>query len=135
MSRAFNRLVARLLLAALLFAQGALVAYACPGLTPALAVNPGISERAAMPADCAQMGDMSAMDGSTPNLCVAHCQLGQQSTDHPDAPSLPPVMRNALYVATADPALPGSAQRAFACARTASSTAPPHSILHCCFRI
>jgi len=64
------------LVALLLFAQWATAAYACPRL--ASDATPGTSAiaMASMP-DCA--GRMPAMDPEQPQLCKAHCELGQQS--------------------------------------------------------
>ena len=97
-------LIARWLLAALLFAQGALAAYACPALTSALDSSAAIAQAAAMPADCDRMNQAGpmALDLDAPNICLAHCQSGQQSHDHPEAPTALPVMDNVLIVAVSD---------------------------------
>jgi hypothetical protein len=115
---------------ALLFAQGAVAAYACPALKTALAAS--AAQEAAMPADCEHMG---RMDEATPNLCVAHCQLGQQSADSQPAPTVPPVLPNVLVVALADPAALESNGRLQASECFPAAASPPHAILHCCFRI
>ena len=88
-----------------------------------------------MPADCEQVGQMAAKDLDTPNLCIAHCQSGQQSNVHSDAPTVLPVMASILIVALSDPNAHASSGRANAPERITAAASPPHTILHCCFRI
>ena len=75
------------LIAVLLFTQLATAAYACPQLAPAPA--DAVAAMAAM-ADCD--GNMPAsMDPDQPQLCKAHCEVGQTSVNSqaaaPDAPA------------------------------------------------
>ncbi len=130
-----RRFVCRLLLGALLFMQGAVAAYACPALAGALDQLPTANQLAAMPTDCAQTGQMSAMDVATPNLCLAHCQSGQQSSDHPQAPTVQPVAFSVLVVALPESKLQASSERIAAFGHVPFAAGPPHSILHCCFRL
>ena len=130
MKAKYRQVMARLLIGALLFAQGAVAAYACPGLTSAIAssfVDPPAAEN--MPTDCDQMDTM------TPNLCTAHCQFGLQNVDQQQAPSAPPVMFSILYVEIPDSTAVSSFGRISASERTTVADSPPHTILHCCFRI
>ncbi|MEO6566255.1 MAG: hypothetical protein ABIO63_09485 [Casimicrobiaceae bacterium] len=135
MHRTTIQIVSRLLLAVLLFAQGAVSAYACPALTAAMDQTVAATSTAAMPADCGQMDSMPAMDVNSPNLCLAHCQAGQQSNGQVDAPAVPPVVASILVVDLPDPKGLASAGRAFAVDHITAAASPPHTILHCCFRI
>src|SRR3954465_14595226 len=72
----FKRLIARVSVTAVLFAQLAVAAYACPaveGPSAAIAAASADAMRAAMPG--CEMNDASG----TPNLCLQHCQAGDQS--------------------------------------------------------
>lgn len=134
MSRATRLSVSRLLLIVLLFAQGAVAAYACPSLTAKIAAT-AVSQPVAMPVDCNHMGKMAAMDVDTPNLCLAHCQNGQQISDPSDSPTMPPIVASVLVVALPDQAAFATAGRPYVSERITAAASPPHAILHCCFRI
>ena len=72
----FKRLIARVSVAAVLFTQLAIAAYACPAVEGPAAVIAAASAdamRAAMPG--CEMNDGAV----TPNLCLQHCQAGDQS--------------------------------------------------------
>ncbi len=125
-----KRFVCRLLLGVLLFTQGVLAAYACPGWTG----DPDQS-LAAMPANCDQMGSKTAMDADTPNLCLAHCLSGQQSNDHPHAPTVQAVMISVLTIELPDLKAQAASGRAAIVEPVPVAASPPHTILHCCFRI
>lgn len=142
MTRSFLRSVSRLLIGVLLLAQMAVSAYACPALAVtktqmALAVagdQPGMSADAGVQTmtDCAGMA--GGMDPSFPNLCAEHCHQGTQSDQAPTL-TVPAVLLSALYV-TAFALEPAAAPRPAADATSALVAAsPPHTILHCCFRI
>ena len=127
MSRQVLRTLCRVLIGAVLWAQLAIAAYACPGLSPA-------SLAEAMPCEDMAMPMGSALDQAFPNLCAAHCHQGQQSDQVPGL-TVPAVLWVALY---AMPPAPGPlvAPRPRAEAVHARAGAPPpHAILHCCFRI
>ncbi len=126
-----KRSVCRLLLGALLFTQGALAAYACPASFDA----PDQKLAAAMPADCDQKGPKSGMDADTPNLCLAHCQSGQQSNDHPYTPTVQAVMINVLTIELPDLKAQAASGRTAIVERVPVAASTPHTILHCCFRI
>jgi hypothetical protein len=81
--RAFHRLVAKIGIAAVLFTQLAVAAYACPVLT---GPNHNMS---ALVADNthASMPGCEKADAGSPNLCLQHCQAGAQSAQ--SAPQLP----------------------------------------------
>ncbi|HQR10928.1 MAG TPA: hypothetical protein PLW68_06310 [Casimicrobiaceae bacterium] len=118
----------------LLFAQGAVAAYACPSLT-AKGVPYSASQPVPMQVDCNHMGKAAAMDVNTPNLCLAHCQNGQQISDPSESPTMPPIIASILVVALADPAALGTAGRTYVYERITAAASPPHTVLHCCFRI
>ena len=147
-STALKRLICRVLIGVLLFAQFAVAAYACPGGPQSLSHAVGRTTAASAPmadspADLAQPphaamsgqsgGEQGAMDPLLPNLCIEHCKFGQQKPDHSPAPALSPVLLTALYTL---PALDRPV-RVRAAAPAPDSPAPgdpPHSILHCCLR-
>ena len=133
MTRSWLRTVARGLVGVMLFAQMAIAAYACPALSSAGAAEMQMPASFAVPMpDCDAM--TGAMDPSAANLCAEHCKSGQQS-DQASTLSVPAVLLSVLY-ATAlvtEPALPPRAAAASISALVAAS--PPHTILHCVFRI
>lgn len=142
MRKGFLRSVAQLLIGCLLFSQLAVAAYACPG-TPAQMSVAGSAEADAgkasmdvasqsMP-NCEDMA-MGALDPQNSNLCAEHCKFGQQS-DQASTLTVPAAMLMALYFA---PLVPVPMARLHPAAATPSAlvaTSPPHTILHCCFRI
>ena len=133
MTRSWLRTIARGLVGVLLFAQMAIAAYACPAVSVAGAAEMRVSAMpaAAMP-DCGVM--TGAMDPSAANLCAEHCKFGQQS-DQASTLTVPAVLLSVLY-ATAlvtEPALPPRVAAASLSALVAAS--PPHTILHCVYRI
>jgi hypothetical protein len=148
MTRRFLRLVCQGLIGVLLFAQMAVAAYACPALSSTASMDMQMSSAGAsggdlrdiaMPAasrpvaDCADMA--GPMDGPDANLCAEHCHYGQQSHQVP-ALTVPVALLTALYVTPLVPE-PISTPRlvAAAAAGMLAAAAPPHAILHCCFRI
>ena len=91
--RAFQRLVAKIGIAAVLFTQLAVAAYACPALTGADDSMP-----AAMADDMqAAMLSCEELDVSNPNLCLQHCQAGSQSMQTTQL-SIPPAATIRLTV-------------------------------------
>ena len=115
MTRRVRSFSALLALLALLFAQIAVAAYACP-----------------MAGDC---GGMS-LDSQQPALCQAHGLQGDQSLDKPSPPLPDPVAATrvpALPGALLDPAIPiASSPLQSLLSRV---TAPPLAVRHCCLRI
>jgi hypothetical protein len=148
------RSVCRVLIGAVLIAQMAVSAYACPGLSPGASMNASmnaamnppmpsaasIDSAANAPAvsndrhagDCAGMA--GPMDPEFTNLCAEHCRQGQQS-DQAATLSVPAVLLTALYTTPLAPE-PAAAPRTAANTTSAlAAAAPPLAILHCCFRI
>ena len=128
MPRKYRQFVARLVLAALLFAQGAVSAYACPGSTDSVTPPAAVE---AMPG----CDEMTRLDPVVPNLCLAHCQSGDQTFDHSSQLIAAPALLPALVVSLFDPATSQASGRASSSQGLTAARPPPHSILHCCFRI
>jgi len=81
--RALHRLVAKIGIAAVLFTQLAVAAYACPVL---MEPDHNMSARKTAAGHAAMPGCEKA-DAGNPNLCLHHCQAGTQSVE--SAPQLP----------------------------------------------
>jgi hypothetical protein len=110
---------------ALLFAQWSVAAYACP--SPAAPAADMM-----MAADCEGMA--SRLDPASPNLCAEHCQFGEQS-DQLRIPTAPTVALISLYVVPLVSALAEPSQLTIVSSGLLAARPPPHTILHCCFRI
>lgn len=147
---ALKRLICRVLIGVLVSTQFAIAAYACPGFGQAgpehaaMSGSPG-SAAAELVSMIDSAGDAaagapgqpqhSALDPMLPNLCMAHCQYGQQSAEHTPAPALAPVLLTALYTLPALDRTTAAGGRAAAPAGGPPvAVDPPHAILHCCLR-
>jgi hypothetical protein len=132
MKVAIRQGIGRMLMAAIVFAQISVAAYACPGQPKldAAAIIETVS--ADMPGDCNHM--TRALDRDAPNLCAAHCHNDEQSSNHAAVPDLPPGLFSTLYWLTA--ATPATCPHSAPCDLVLhAALSPPHAILHCCFRI
>lgn len=110
---------------ALLFAQLSVAAYACPSTAkPAADVMMGM--------DCEGMAGQ--LDTASPNLCAEHCQYDSQS-DQLRTPTAPLVALVSLYVVPLTSTSREPSQLSIASSGLLAARAPPHTILHCCFRI
>lgn len=129
-NRRHRLLTALVALASMLFMQLALAAYVCPGAGSASAQVAAMA-KSGMP--CAQ-SMQPGMDEQQPNLCLAHCQVGQQSADKYELPS--PVAMSALPVAfmLAVP-IPAFSKVPLQAPHLHHATAPPLAIRNCCFRL
>jgi hypothetical protein len=143
MTRTIRRTVARAMIAALLFAQMMVAAYACPVISPRGADGPMPAEAArhavvAVPDSPRQAAEMPAgcggMTFDSPNLCAAHCQAGDQNIDGAQTPAAPAFMLSSFYVVHI-PFAPAELDRNSAPTEAINAIPPPHAILHCCFRI
>ena len=121
----WRRRCAALLILAMLFAQFAVAAYACPhGATMAEAPMP-----------CAH-GLPMAMDTDQPALCAQHCSPITQAVDAGDGPSPSAPALVSMWLIDI-----GAATGALTAPRRAALHPPEralpedHSILHCCWRI
>jgi hypothetical protein len=126
-----NRLVTVLVtLFSLLYMQLAVAAYACPELSPRRAAAVMVD------ADGVPMANCHGMDKQNPSLCHAHGEVGKQALDRAAPPVVQPFVATGFVIALADAEQPIRAGFALPTAfLMAASTAPPISILHCCFRI
>ncbi len=153
MKRSLLRRVARCLAVVLFLAQLMVAAYACPGVSTAVAAraqtgpaeqamaaavrqgeassDPGAAAMAAQMPDCSDMA--GGMDPDAANLCAEHCKYGQQS-DHASTLTVPAVILNALYTTPVVPPTPLPRSAAALTGKPVAAS-PPHAILHCVFRI
>lgn len=128
-------------------AQMAIAAYACPALVagatgkmqmpaPSASLDePGQADAVVSMAHNGNCGDMAGtVDESLPNLCAEHCKYGQQSDKAPTL-NAPTVVLTALYAmpVAPEPAPPPRSAAGTLSALVAAS--PPHTVLHCVYRI
>lgn len=126
LTRALNKLICRVLIGVVLFAQYAVASYACPS---GMAVGAGAVDVADVVS-----ASLSDLDPQTPTLCAAHCKVGHQSGDTAPAPAVAFPVLDLLYAA---PRIDDVGAVALAVAVTDPLLAvppPPHAILHCVFR-
>lgn len=129
---AFRRSICRLLMGVLVSTQLAIAAYACAGPSRMPMAEQGQPAGAVMVmAEDGMLGGSGPLDAALPNLCLAHCQHGQQSGDHSPAPTVPAMLLTSLYT------LPALAEGSVTTAPDGAppAAAPPHAVLHCCLRI
>ena len=121
---------AMFLLINLLFMQWAVASYVCPALASKAA---GMAAMADTGMPCAEAMP-AGTDSTQPNLCLAHCQAGQQSADKHELPAPLAVLAFLPSFRLADifPVFIGPALRA---AQRERGTAPPIAIRHCCLRL
>ena len=129
--RSTRNLLCRFFAGVLLYAQLAVAAYACPG--PAAMATPHDTGTASAPMPGCDAMMTSSADAGASNLCAEHCHQGQQS-DHVQTVSVAPAVFAGTYPLPLAPAL-AVPLRAMAFSADARAAAPPHAILHCCFRI
>jgi hypothetical protein len=112
---------------AVLFAQLAVSAYACPG-------EDGM--RAVMAMDEAPPCEQHPSPEARTPLCLAHCQQADQSLDHRTVP-MPALALVALPSSWLAPRaiLPASAPPGDQPSLLVRPTGPPIAVRHCCFRI
>ncbi len=141
MTRRWLRAVACALVGVLVAAQMAIAAYVCPAVSPAMAMAMAVASTQTPTPHDSSMNSMShcedmggAMDPSSPNLCAEYCKYGQQSDKAPTL-NAPAAVLVALYAKplVPEPAPPPRFAAAAVSARVAAS--PPHTLLHCVFRI
>lgn len=139
-----------MLIGLFVFAQLSVAAYACPDLPGSVARHSGNEPSASVEmvsdttgADGSAHGlhtsgehRYAGMDPGSPNLCMGHCQAGNQAADYTPAPTVSPALMTVMY--TLPPAEEAVAARGL---RTSllvggppGASEPPHAILHCCFR-
>jgi hypothetical protein len=128
----FRFVAALVALFSMLFMQLAVASYACPNMRTG---QQGASM--AMSADSAAMSpDCMGMDMEQPSLCHAQDQVGNQSLDKPQPPTVqafvPVGLVQALHLFDAAYHPASTQPRPLYLTR---ATDPPLSIRHCCFRI
>ena len=145
MTRKLLRSVGFALIGVLLFAQMAIASYACPALSPPMRVQmpssgatDGDSTQAALPTagspvmHCEDMA--GAVDMSNGKLCAEHCHFGQSSSDTPRM-TVPMALLSLLYSVPPAPEPVAAPHTAAGRPDVLAAAAPPHAILHCCWRI
>ena len=102
-TRSLRRLIARIGIATMLFAQVAVSAYACPGIIEYLASGnaPVAMASVALGGTQAHCDDA---DAANPNICRQHCQGANLSVESSPALDLPPVAP--MQMTVAEPFLP-----------------------------
>src|SRR5690349_4931890 len=128
--RVFQQLFARVGIAAILFTQLALAAYACPMLGGAVGGVSGAVDEMPTP-----MSGCEELDSTNPNLCLKYCQSASQLSHNAPQFVIPPVP--SMLVAILEPveqAVPdlGVAARSILIER---QTSPPPLILFGVLRI
>ncbi len=143
MTRQFLRTICRALIGVVMLTQMAIAAYACPGVarSAAMAVQMQMASVTASDADAADAspamdceGMTGPMDPDFANLCAEHCHHGQQS-DQASTLTLPAVLLTALYATSPAPVHGGVPRNVVERARDRVEATPPHTLVHCCWRI
>jgi hypothetical protein len=146
MTRGFLRVICRTLIGVFLFAQMAISAYACPLLSLGEKMGAPMSAATSLDdagkaladpvdqrvPDCAGMAE--PMDTEFANLCAEHCHHGQQS-DQATTLTVPAALLTTLYITPLAPVPFVAPRRAADTISALAAASPPHTILHCCFRI
>ncbi len=126
MKRLHRRIISLFAIAALLFTQLAVSAYACPMLMQSLGDQDEAVSASASTSD--------ELDVPQPGLCQKHCQNEQQNVGDSVAPLSHVALAPAFVVSlpVIQPVLPVSADLS---PSLPHATSPPLSIRNCCFRI
>jgi len=128
LTQALSKLICRVLIGVFLLGQLAVAAYACPDRLA--------DGGAATQAMSSMQGDCDQVDRDAPNLCVEHCRFGQQNADAASAPAVSAPVAVLLYsLSPAPQLLPALAQALPAFQPGLAAPPPPHTILHCVYRI
>jgi hypothetical protein len=130
-SRFFSALIA---IFSMFFMQFAIAGYVCPELKP---FSPETVPSASVEAVDNSIPNCHESDLEQPNLCNAHAQVGDQSLDKHELPSVKPFVAGFLanVVLAFDSASSSTAAASTSMKLLERSTAPPASIRNCCFRI
>lgn len=131
--RALIRPVALLLVALMVFANTAVAAYGCAGVTASLTMdaNPAMVDVGAG----VNRAGHEAMDLAQPNLCAGHCQIDQQNADGKPALNAPAYIPVDLYPQALGYLVAAHMPALMTWGGPSPMTDPPHAILHCCFRL
>ena len=137
LTRTLRRRIVAIVAMAVLFAQFAVSAYACPLALTSGAMASNVADSAAAPAAAMPGCDgtmAGALDPAAPNLCAEHCKQGQQS-DQAATLSVPAAVMTALYATQPVPVTSASPRPAAATLSALVAASPPHAIAHCVYRI
>lgn len=155
MTRELKRLVGRWMILVLVLTQITVSAYACPSFSQTglagqqsqtSTFSPGEESRdtraatVTMAADAAQGtmlncdGMVGHLDATAPNLCDACCHHDQQS-HHASSLVAPAVILNSLYAVPAVVSVPIPARFDAQSSSDLVAATPPHTVLHCCWRV
>ncbi len=116
-----KRLIAKVCIAAVLFAQLAVAAYACPTVE-----GPAQIFAAATTGDMhATMPDCEMRDTGNPNLCLQHCQAGDQSVQALSQVEIPAFTAIATFAIIEPAHLQADIEIAFASAVPEREQSPP----------
>jgi hypothetical protein len=130
-----RRRIAAALAFALLFAQMALAAYACPGQDGTVPLRS--ATMTGMPCET-MMADAAVVDEQQPALCYQHCQPDAGQPAYDLTPTLAAFSADFVLLFVVEAADRHAAEQP-ACAqhhRLRERASPePHSVLHCCWRI
>lgn len=121
--RRLKALICRVMIGIFVFAQLAVVAYACPSVVSTPCAQMAMSDAA------------MALDEDAPNLCMEHCRFGQQSADSAAQLQFQAPVAGPHYALPQAVEPAAGCHRAFPAIDTAPAKPPPHSILHCVLRI
>jgi len=147
MTRGLLRWLARIMIGTLLLSQLAVTAHACSKTLPSAAAT-GMSAKAEAPmqaaeasseaqpdlasSDCADM--VMPTDAAPSKVCFEHCHYGQQS-DHASTITVPVALMTALYAIPSAPEVISPPRTADGTLNALVAASPPHTVLHCVYRI
>lgn len=131
LTRALNKLICRVLIGVVLFAQFAVASYACPS---GMAMGAGSMHQSSVDAADLLSSSPSDLDRQTPNLCAEHCKIGHQSSDAAPAPVVAFPVLDLLYALPQPDDAGAVALSAAVPDPLLAVPPPPHAILHCVFR-
>ena len=142
-TRKLSKLISQVLIGVMLLTQLAVASYACPSMSGShAAVHPdaAIAMSAASEEPELRSAGLSPgcdqLDQEAVNLCLEHCRAGQQSHDTAPAPVVLAPIPTLLYSLPLEPdGTSGSLQASPASDAGLAAPPPPHTILHCVFRI
>ena len=124
-----RRWIAQVLVGSLLFAQMAVAAHSCAIFMESAPLMHGTVSSAPL-----NTADASQLDSAQPWGCLAHCHVGQQNSDAKPTPGIPPALVPPAY--PLEPISTATLARYLRPASTVTvALGPPHTILHCCYRI
>jgi hypothetical protein len=129
LTRAWNKLLCRVLIGVFLLAQLAVAAHACQA-QPASAAAEAQAHK-----PCAMGSSSEQLDRNASTLCAEHCHFGDKSSDTAPVPVAFAPAFALLYVVPSEPALDADSSPPLCAADPGLLAAPPpHAILHCVLR-